>query len=292
MNMAVQSFPAYTPHPTHMHSHPQHVQHHTRQSNVYSNIQRDAVQIVHRPYAPQQPVQFPPYQPNQPSYPAQRPVQGGFPVYQQPGTPQPYQPAPRLAYPPAASPFPDYQPVPGKGVPSDIANMDPVQGKTRRINFVKKFGEGMNQMGQGAATQLEGAAQTTAGAAKSAVYAPLTGVEVLGRGAIALTGGKATYENGAPSDHFVDGFADAASGFGKVVEGTGQMVAGAGKAAIYTAGAGLQVGARGAGVAAGATAAVAYGAYKGVAWVGRQVEDTWLAQEFVGGFNVIASHKK
>lgn len=165
---------------------------------------------------------------------------------------------------------------------SEVISPAPQQpnGPSARKSFAQKFGEGANQYIDGQVTMIKGTGNVVAGTAKTVIVAPLGALEVLGRGAIALTGGKVTYENKSPLQHMGDGVRQAGNGLVTVAEGGLQTMAGAGKMVAYAPLATLELTARGTGMVVGATVAVGY-------WAGNQVAKSFVGQEFMAGFRTM-----
>lgn len=161
-----------------------------------------------------------------------------------------------------------------------------------RVRYTEKFASSFNRYWKGQITQAVGLTNTIAGVGKAAVYAPAGALEGAGRAAIALTGGRVIYDHKTPLEHMGEGFSHAGQGMATVVDGMGQSLEGAAGMAIYAPLAGLELTAKAAGVAAGGVAAVGYGIYRGAAWTGKQVKESFVGQEFLSGFNLIAGAAK
>lgn len=161
-----------------------------------------------------------------------------------------------------------------------------------RVRYTERFANSFHRYWEGQMTQIVGLADTVAGVGKAAVYAPAGALEGVGRTAVALTGGRVIYDKKTPLEHMGEGFAHAGQGMATVVDGLGQSLEGAAGMAVYAPLAGLELTARAAGVAAGGVAAVGYGIYRGAAWTGKQVKESFIGQEFLAGFNLIAGAAK
>lgn len=247
-----------------------HMQFDTGRLNVSPRVPKEEIHFVKvgqdeyfmgGPAAAPQPF-FPiPTKPGSPAYPG-APVgnpNGGAPVFSDPFVP------------PVASPI----------------NNQPA-GRPR---FSDKFAGSFEHFWGGQVTQAQGMGQTLYGAGKAVVYAPAGALEGAGRTAIALTGGKVVYEGTTPGQHMGDGFVNMGQGMGTMVNGMAQSVEGAAGMMVYAPLAGLELTAKAAGVAVGGVAAVGYGLYRGAAWTGTQVKESFVGQEFLAGFNLVASHK-
>ncbi|PIQ28196.1 hypothetical protein COW36_04840 [bacterium (Candidatus Blackallbacteria) CG17_big_fil_post_rev_8_21_14_2_50_48_46] len=207
-----------------------------------------------------------------------------FPIPTKPGMPCPGQPAhgaPNGTAPVFDQPF---QPPVNGPVNNPPAN-------NGRVRFTERFAGSFNRFWQGSATQAQGMGETLYGVGKAAVYAPAGALEGTGRAAIALTGGRVVYDSKTPMQNMGEGFAQAGQGMGTVIDGAAQSIEGAAGMVVYAPLAGLELTAKAAGVAAGGVAAVGYGVYRGAAWTGKQVKESFVGQEFLSGFNLIASHK-
>jgi hypothetical protein len=206
-----------------------------------------------------------------------------FPVPTKPGCPGAPS-APVFEVPAGAPCYPPFQP------PVNGPQPQPQQ-PGQPLRYTQKFGQSFERFAEGQGTILQGAGQTTYGVAKAAIYAPAGAIEGVGRAAVALTGGKVVYEGKTPLQHMGDGFATAGEGVVTMAKGTGQSIEGAAGMVVYAPLAGLELTARAAGVAAGGVAAVGYGIYKGAAWTGKQVKESFVGQEFLAGFNLVAGAK-
>lgn len=136
-----------------------------------------------------------------------------------------------------------------------------------------KFARSLEKVGASLGGQLTGAGTMVVGAAQTAVYAPAGALEAAGRTAVAMTGGNVSYDHPSPLNRMGDGIETMGQGAGQVLVATGQQAVAATEAMVYAPMAGLEVLARGAGVVAGSAA-----------WVGKQVGDSFVGQEFKAGY--------
>jgi hypothetical protein len=160
-----------------------------------------------------------------------------------------------------------------------------------RERFSDKFAGSFNHYWEGQVTSARGFGETVYGAGKAIAYAPAGALEGVGRTAIALTGGKVTYDGTTPGQNMGDGFGRMGQGAGTMINGAAQSLEGAAGMVVYAPLAGLELTAKAAGVAVGGVVAVGYGVYQGAAWTGQQVKESFVGQEFLSGFNLIASKK-
>lgn len=183
---------------------------------------------------------------------------GGHPIPGQPGTPG----------------------QPGGAIPIGNPNTPIGQPVNQPKSYMQHLGDGFAEMGHGGGTILEGYGQTMLGAGKTIVNAPLSGLEVLGRGAIAITGGRVVYDNPSPISRMGEGVADMAHGTYKMADGTVDVLAATGKVAVYAPAAIIEGTARGTGMVVGGVVAGGYIATRAAA-------NSYVGQEFMKGFHSI-----
>lgn len=180
----------------------------------------------------------------------------------------PVSPAPVQLYAPAY--VPNYRPA------ADTTYQLP-QNLIRRsepTTYRGKMVKSLELAGEGTADQLIGAGTMVAGTLQTAVYAPLGALEAVGRTAVAITGGNVSYDRPSPLHRMGEGVEIVGQGAGQVLVGTAKQAVGVTGALVYAPLASLELVAHGAGMVAG-----------GAVWVGKQVSDSFVGQEFKAGYH-------
>lgn len=115
------------------------------------------------------------------------------------------------------------------------------------------------------------------GSARAVAYAPLGVVEMVGRSAVAISGGHAEYGNQAPSDQIGRGLVEAGHGASSWAVSTDKKIQALASSMVHAPMAGLEATAEGVGMVAGSVV-------RAGSWAGQQVKESFLGQAFGSGY--------
>lgn len=152
---------------------------------------------------------------------------------------------------------------------------------TPRVSVTERLRNSFGKYWSGQKTAAAGLGQTIAGVGRATLHAPMASLELMGRSAVAMSGGQVTYAGATPVDRMGAGLSDTGRGLTTLAQGSAQAMLGSLELTGYAAAAGVAVTAKGAGMAAGAVAVATRG-------MGGTLKDTFVGEQFLSGFQLVA----